>query len=55
MMQPYDWLMLAVLAAAVVWGAWRGVAWQVASLGSVLASAAVAVRYSPAFCDFQPE
>jgi membrane protein required for colicin V production len=48
MVQPYDWLMLAVLAAAVVWGLWKGVAWQVASLASVLASAAVAVRYSPA-------
>ncbi len=52
MVQPYDWLMLAVLAAAVVWGAWRGVAWQVASLGSVLASAAVAVRYSAAVAPF---
>ncbi len=52
MMQPYDWLMLAVLAVAVVWGAWKGVAWQVASLGSVLVSTAVAVRYSAAVAPF---
>jgi membrane protein required for colicin V production len=52
MMQPYDWLMLAVLAAAVFWGLWKGMAWQVASLGSVLVSAAVAVRYGAAVAPF---
>ena len=48
MIQPYDWAMLAVLAAAVLWGVWKGMAWQLASLASVLVSAAVAVRYSAA-------
>jgi membrane protein required for colicin V production len=52
MMQLYDWMMLAELAAAVVWGVWKGVAWQVASLGSVLVSAAVAVRCSAALAPF---
>ena len=33
-------------------GAWKGVAWQVASLGSVLVSTAVAVRYSAAVAPF---
>ncbi len=52
MLQPYDWLMLAVLAAAAAWGLWKGVAWQVASLGSVLVSAAVAVRCSAVVAPF---
>ena len=42
---PYDWLMLAVLLAATARGAWKGVAWQVASLASIVASYAAAYRY----------
>ena len=38
--------MLAVLAAAVLLGVWKGMAWQVASLASVFVSAAVAVHCS---------
>ena len=30
-MQAYDLLMLIVLALAIVWGAWKGLAWQIAS------------------------
>jgi membrane protein required for colicin V production len=44
----YDLLMLAVLAGSILYGAWRGMAWQVASLASLVLSYFVAVRYSPA-------
>lgn len=46
--QVYDALMLAVLVAAVAFGVWKGVAWQVAALASVFLSAAVAVYCSAA-------
>jgi membrane protein required for colicin V production len=45
--QPYDFCMLAVLVAATIYGAWKGMAWQLAALASVLVSAAVAVHSSP--------
>jgi membrane protein required for colicin V production len=45
--QPYDFLMLAVLVAALVFGAWKGVVWQIAALASVFLSAAVAIHCSP--------
>jgi membrane protein required for colicin V production len=44
-MQGYDLLMLIVLAAAVVWGAWKGFAWQIASLASMAASYFVALTF----------
>ena len=44
--QPYDFLMLAVLVGTVLFGAWKGMAWQLAALASVLVSAAVAVHFS---------
>jgi membrane protein required for colicin V production len=44
--QPYDIVMLAVLAVATIFGAWKGMAWQVASLASVLVSAFVAMNFS---------
>jgi len=44
-MQPYDILMLIVLAAAVAWGAWKGLAWQIASLLSIALSYFVALRF----------
>ncbi len=47
MIEPYDIAMLAVLAGAVLFGVWKGMAWQVASLCSVLVSAAVAIHSSP--------
>lgn len=46
--QPYDIVMLAVLAATLVFGIWKGVAWQIAALASVVLSAAVAVHCSAA-------
>jgi membrane protein required for colicin V production len=45
--QPYDFVMLAVLVGTVIYGAWKGMAWQVAALASVMVSAAVAVHSSP--------
>jgi len=44
-MQGYDLLMIIVLIAAVVWGAWKGFAWQIASLGSMIASYIVALTF----------
>jgi membrane protein required for colicin V production len=44
-MQAYDLLMLIVLALAIVWGAWKGLAWQVASIASIGLSYIVALRF----------
>ncbi len=44
--QPYDIFMLVVLALATIFGAWKGMAWQLASLASLVASAVVALRFS---------
>ena len=44
---PYDWLMLIILVLTTVFGAWKGMAWQVASLASLVLSFAVALRFSP--------
>jgi membrane protein required for colicin V production len=52
MIQPYDCVMLAVLVIAMGFGAWKGVAWQVAALASVLVSAAVAVHGSGALSPY---
>ncbi len=54
MIQPYDIAMLVVLAAATVYGIWRGMVWQIASLASVLVSAAVAVHSSAAVAPYFP-
>jgi membrane protein required for colicin V production len=47
-MQSYDILMLIVLVGAVLFGVWKGAAWQAASLASIVLSALVAVHSSPA-------
>jgi membrane protein required for colicin V production len=44
--QPYDMVMLAVLAVATLFGLWKGMAWQLASVASVVVSFVVAVRMS---------
>jgi membrane protein required for colicin V production len=44
-MEAYDFIMLAVLALATLFGAWKGLAWQVASLGSIFASYFVAYQF----------
>ncbi|MGI6416172.1 MAG: CvpA family protein [Thermoguttaceae bacterium] len=45
-MQPYDIFMLVVLIGAGVFGAWKGMAWQLASIASVVVSSIVALRFS---------
>jgi membrane protein required for colicin V production len=44
--QTYDIVMLVVLAAALGLGAWKGMVWQLASLGSLLLSAWMAIHFS---------
>jgi membrane protein required for colicin V production len=46
-MQVYDIIMLAVLAVATLYGFWRGMAWQIASLASLVASYFVSLHFSP--------
>jgi len=46
--QPYDILTLVVLIAAAVYGACKGMAWQVASIASMVVSSVVAMRFSAA-------
>jgi len=54
MIQTYDIAMLVVLVGATLFGVWKGMAWQVASLASVLVSAAVAVHSSAAIAPYFP-
>ena len=51
-MQAYDIFMLVVLSAAVVWGAWKGLAWQIASIGSIVASYIVALTFRQQVAQF---
>jgi membrane protein required for colicin V production len=44
-MQAYDILMLVVLGLAIVWGAWKGLAWQIASIASIGLSYVVALNF----------
>lgn len=46
-MQNYDLAMIAVLAGATLWGFYKGMARQVASLASLAASYFIALRVSP--------
>ncbi len=46
MIQPYDIVMLVVLGGMTLLGVWRGMAWQIAALASVIVSAMVAVSAS---------
>ncbi|QEG42960.1 CvpA family protein [Roseimaritima ulvae] len=48
-METYDILMLVVLAGAAIFGAIKGFAWQLASIGSIVLSYVVAVRYREPF------
>lgn len=45
-MQTYDALMLLVLVAATVFGFWKGMAWQIASLASLVVSYFAALKFS---------
>ena len=40
--QIYDLIMILVLAAAAIFGFWKGLAWQIASFGSIVLSYFVA-------------
>lgn len=57
-MDTYDIFMLIVLAGAVAFGAWKGLAWQIASIGSLVASYFIALSFSgaiaPLFGDSEP-
>jgi membrane protein required for colicin V production len=57
-MQTYDMLMLVVLVAATLFGFWKGMAWQIASLASFVLSYYAALRFStelaPYFGDQAP-
>lgn len=44
--QPFDILVLVVLVGAILFGAWKGMAWQLASLASLILSGFVAVHFS---------
>ncbi|MCC6124144.1 MAG: CvpA family protein [Pirellulales bacterium] len=44
--QPYDIVILAVLLGAILFGVWKGLAWQVASLAALILSGIVAVSCS---------
>jgi membrane protein required for colicin V production len=57
-MQTYDFIMLVVLAATTLFGFWKGMAWQIASLASLALSYFAALRFSeqlaPTFGDHAP-
>lgn len=57
-MQTYDLLMLFVLVATTLFGYWKGMAWQIASLASLVVSYFAALRFSaqlaPTFGDSVP-
>lgn len=48
-MQPYDFLMLAILVGLTLYGYSKGMAWQLAYLSSLIASAFVAFRFADEF------
>ncbi len=45
-MQTYDLLMLLVLVCATIFGFWKGMAWQLASLASLAVSYVAALKFS---------
>jgi membrane protein required for colicin V production len=57
-MQTYDLLMLVVLVGTTLFGFWKGMAWQIASLASLVVSYFAALRFSaqlaPVFGDHAP-
>jgi membrane protein required for colicin V production len=57
-LQPYDIVMIVLLVLTTVFGAWKGMAWQIASLTSLVLSAMVAVQFSgsvaPYISDHEP-
>lgn len=53
-MQIYDIIMLVVLVGTALFGAWKGMAWQLAALASVVLSAAVAIQCSAGIALYCP-
>ena len=45
-MQSYDLFMIGVLVAATIFGFWKGMAWQIASLASLVLSYFAALKFS---------
>jgi membrane protein required for colicin V production len=45
-MQTYDMIMVLVLVGATVFGFWKGMAWQIASLASLVVSYIASLRFS---------
>ncbi len=45
-LQPYDFVMIAVLFLCSLFGVWKGMAWQLAALASLIVSGIVAIRLS---------
>ena len=50
--QPYDLFLLAVLAVCTLYGGWKGMIWQLASLASIILSAVVASRFGGALAPY---
>jgi membrane protein required for colicin V production len=57
-MQTYDVLMLVVLVAATIFGMWKGMAWQIASVASLVLSYFIALKFAdqlaPTFSGIAP-
>jgi len=57
-LHTYDLLMLLILAGTTIFGVVKGMAWQLASLGSLIVSAGVAIHFSsplaPYFSEHAP-
>ncbi len=44
-MNSYDFVMIFVIAVTTLWGLWKGLAWQIASLTAVIASYLMAMKF----------
>jgi membrane protein required for colicin V production len=51
-LQPYDFLMILVLTLCALFGAWKGMAWQLAALASLVVSGLVAAHFSGPFAPY---
>lgn len=51
-MQTYDMLMLIVLVGATVFGFWKGMAWQIASLASLVVSYFASLKFADQWAPF---
>lgn len=52
--ETYDIVMLTVLVAATMWGAYKGLVWQLASLASLVLSYVVAYQFRDIFAPWVP-